>query len=95
MAVIRPSGGPWKPRHPGAQAGRLKPITLHWSGCPAGVAITYRGYRTAWQKARVGGKVVDAVDIFVGERSGPGPEAGDEDHGRCAVRQTPGGPSKT
>jgi ferredoxin-nitrite reductase len=57
---------------------RLKdpsPISMHWSGCPAGCGnhllsdIGFLGKRT-----KVGGKTVDAVDIFVGGRSGPNPK---------------------
>lgn len=50
----------------------LKPITMHWSGCPAGCgnhAVADIGL--LGKKAKVDGKVVDAVDIYVGGRSGP------------------------
>jgi ferredoxin-nitrite reductase len=55
--------------------GSLKPITMHWSGCPA----TCGNHLVAdigllGKKAKVDGKVVDAVDIFVGGRSGPDPK---------------------
>jgi ferredoxin-nitrite reductase len=53
----------------------LKPITLHWSGCPAGCGNhLVADVGLLGKKARVGGKVVDAVDIFVGGRSGPDPK---------------------
>ncbi len=53
----------------------LKPITLHWSGCPAGCGNhLVADIGLLGKKARVGGKVVDAVDIFVGGRSGPDPK---------------------
>ncbi|MDP7110108.1 MAG: hypothetical protein QF912_03970, partial [Dehalococcoidales bacterium] len=47
------------------------PITMHWSGCPAGCGnhqaadIGFQGIRT-----RVDDKVVDGVQIFVGGRTG-------------------------
>ena len=53
----------------------LKPITMHWSGCPAACGnhlvadIGFLG-----KKAKIEGKVVDAVDIYVGGRSGPDPK---------------------
>jgi ferredoxin-nitrite reductase len=48
---------------------------MHWSGCPAGCGnhlvadIGFLG-----KKAKVDGTVVDAVDIYVGGRSGPDPK---------------------
>jgi ferredoxin-nitrite reductase len=48
------------------------PLTLHWSGCPAGCGnheaadIGFRGFKT-----KIDGKIVDAVAIYVGGRSGP------------------------
>ena len=53
----------------------LKPITMHWSGCPAACGnhlvadIGFLG-----KKAKIDGKVVDAVDVYVGGRSGPDPK---------------------
>ncbi len=53
----------------------LKPITMHWSGCPAACGnhlvadIGFLG-----KKVKIEGKVVDAVDIYVGGRSGPDPK---------------------
>ena len=53
----------------------LKPITLHWSGCPAGCGNhLVADIGLLGKKAKVGGKVIDAVDIFVGGRSGPDPK---------------------
>ena len=53
----------------------LKPITLHWSGCPAGCGNhLVADIGLLGKKAKVGGKVVDAVDVFVGGRSGPDPK---------------------
>jgi ferredoxin-nitrite reductase len=52
--------------------GHNTPVTIHWSGCPAGCGnhqvsdIGLQGRRT-----RIGGEIVDAVDIFVGGSSGP------------------------
>ena len=53
------------------------PLTVYWSGCPAGCGnhlaadIGLRGI-----KANVGGRVVDAVEIYVGGRTGPRAQAG-------------------
>jgi ferredoxin-nitrite reductase len=47
------------------------PLTLHWSGCPAGCGnheaadVGFRGFKT-----KIDGKIVDAVAIYVGGRSG-------------------------
>ena len=56
-------------------AGRkLQPLTIHWSGCPAGcgmhqvATIGLQGCRS-----RVNGQVVDAVHISVNGKSGPTP----------------------
>jgi ferredoxin-nitrite reductase len=48
------------------------PLKIHWSGCPAGCGnhqaadIGFRGL-----KAKIDGKMVDAVAIYVGGRTGP------------------------
>ncbi len=48
------------------------PLKIHWSGCPAGCGnhqaadLGFRGL-----KARIDGKMVDAVAIYVGGRTGP------------------------
>jgi ferredoxin-nitrite reductase len=53
----------------------LKPITMHWSGCPAGCGNhLVADIGLLGKKAKVDGKVVDAVDIYVGGRSGPDPK---------------------
>lgn len=55
------------------------PLTIHWSGCPAGCGnhqaadIGFRGMR-----ANIGGEIVDAVAIYTGGRTGPDPVAGRE-----------------
>ena len=54
-------------------------LTIHWSGCPAGCGnhqaadIGLRGFR-----ARVDGKLVDAVAVYAGGRTGPRATAGEE-----------------
>ena len=54
-----------------------QPLTLHWSGCQAGCGnhqaadIGFRGVRTT-----IDGEPVEAVDIFVGGRTGPHAVAG-------------------
>lgn len=53
----------------------IKPITMHWSGCPAGCGNhLVADVGLLGKKAKVDGQVVDAVDIFVGGRSGPDPK---------------------
>jgi ferredoxin-nitrite reductase len=53
----------------------LKPITMHWSGCPAGCGNhLVADIGLLGKKAKIDGKVVDAVDVFVGGRSGPNPK---------------------
>ena len=55
------------------------PLTIHWSGCPAGCGnhqaadIGFRGMRV-----NVGGRIVDAVAIYTGGRTGPDSVAGQE-----------------
>lgn len=53
----------------------IKPITMHWSGCPAGCGNhLVADIGLLGKKAKVDGKVVDAVDVFVGGRSGVNPK---------------------
>jgi ferredoxin-nitrite reductase len=55
------------------------PLTIHWSGCPAGCGnheaadIGLRGFKT-----RIDGKIVDAVAVYAGGRTGPYAVAGKE-----------------
>ncbi len=57
--------------------GRSGPVSINWSGCPAGCGshqasdIGLLGRRT-----RVGDEIIDTVDIFIGGSSGPEPVAG-------------------
>ncbi len=54
-----------------------KPVSIHWSGCPSGCGNHLMAdIGLLGKRAKVDGRVVDAVDIFVGGRSGPRPEAG-------------------
>ncbi len=49
-----------------------KPVRIHWSGCPAGCGNhTVADIGLLGTKAKVDGKAVDAVDIFIGGSSGP------------------------
>lgn len=53
----------------------LKPITLHWSGCPAGCGNhLVADIGLLGKKTKIEGKVVEAVDVYVGGRSGPDPK---------------------
>jgi ferredoxin-nitrite reductase len=50
----------------------VRPITMHWSGCPAGCGNhLVADIGLLGKRSKVNGQVVDAVDIFVGGRSGP------------------------
>jgi ferredoxin-nitrite reductase len=50
----------------------MKPITMHWSGCPAGCGNhLVADVGLLGKKIKVKGEVVEAVDVFVGGRSGP------------------------
>jgi len=55
------------------------PLTIHWSGCPAGCGnheaadIGLRGFKT-----KIDGKIVDAVAVYIGGRTGPHAIAGKE-----------------
>ncbi|HYM13629.1 MAG TPA: hypothetical protein VEU62_23010 [Bryobacterales bacterium] len=56
---------------------KLDPLTIHWSGCPAGcgnhqaATIGLRG-----MKVNIDGRTVEAVAVYVGGRTGPGAVAG-------------------
>ena len=56
-----------------------KPLTIHWSGCPAGCGnheaadIGFRGFKT-----KIDGKLVDAVAVYAGGRTGAHAIAGKE-----------------
>jgi ferredoxin-nitrite reductase len=58
---------------------RANPVTIHWSGCPAGCGnhevadLGLRGFKT-----KIAGKLVDAVAVYVGGRTGPHAVAGKE-----------------
>ncbi|MFQ5481234.1 MAG: ferredoxin--nitrite reductase [Nitrospinaceae bacterium] len=54
---------------------RVEPLSMHWSGCPAGCGNhLVADVGLLGKRAKVDGKVVDAVDIFVGGRTGPHPK---------------------
>jgi ferredoxin-nitrite reductase len=55
------------------KVGDVKPLTMAWSGCPAGCGNHHvADIGLLGSKARVDGQVVDAVTIFVGGKSGKG-----------------------
>jgi len=66
------------------------PVTMHWSGCPAGCGnhqaadIGFRGHR-----AKIDGKVVDAVAVYVRGRTGPNATAGEQVLDAVAVDALP------
>ena len=50
----------------------MKPITMHWSGCPAGCGNhLVADVGLLGKKIKIKGEVVDAVDVFVGGKSKP------------------------
>ena len=50
----------------------IKPLTMHWSGCPAACGNhLVADIGLLGKKIKVNGQVVEGVDIFVGGRSGP------------------------
>ena len=57
----------------------VNPLTIHWSGCPAGCGnheaadVGLRGFKT-----KIDGKLVDAVAVYVGGRTGAHAIAGKE-----------------
>jgi ferredoxin-nitrite reductase len=54
---------------------KSRPVTIHWSGCPAGCGNhTVADIGLLGRNVRVNGEVIDAVDVFVGGRSGPEPK---------------------
>ena len=53
----------------------VKPITMHWSGCPAGCGNhLVADIGLLGKRVKVNGEVVEAVDVFVGGRTGPDPK---------------------
>jgi ferredoxin-nitrite reductase len=54
-----------------------KLLTMHWSGCPAGCGNhAAADIGLLGKNARINGEIVDAVDVFVGGRSGPNARPG-------------------
>jgi ferredoxin-nitrite reductase len=61
-------------------AGRkLLPLTIHWSGCPAGCGL-HQAATIGLQgcRSRVDGTVADAAHVFVNGRAGPAAQAGQD-----------------
>ena len=53
----------------------LKPITMHWSGCPASCGNhLVADVGLIGKKVKMKGEVIEAVDVYVGGRSGPDPK---------------------
>ncbi|MDA0734495.1 MAG: ferredoxin--nitrite reductase, partial [Chloroflexi bacterium] len=49
--------------------GRTEPLTIHWSGCPNACGNhTVSDIGLLGKRTRVDGKIIDAVDIFLGEK---------------------------
>jgi len=52
----------------------LKPITMHWSGCPAGCGNhLVADVGLIGKKTKIKGEIIEAVDVYIGGRSGPNP----------------------
>ena len=53
----------------------INPITMHWSGCPAGCGNhLVADVGLLGKKIKRRGQIVEAVDVYVGGRSGPDPK---------------------
>lgn len=53
----------------------IKPITMHWSGCPAGCGNhLVADVGLIGKKIKRRGHIIEAVDVYVGGRSGPDPK---------------------
>jgi len=64
-------------RHLEQQSPGGKMLTMHWSGCPAGCGNhAAADIGLLGKNARINGEIVDAVDVFVGGRSGPNARPG-------------------
>jgi ferredoxin-nitrite reductase len=56
---------------------RGKLLKMHWSGCPAGCGNhAAADIGLLGKNVKIGDEIVDAVDVFVGGRSGPNAKAG-------------------
>jgi NAD(P)H-dependent nitrite reductase large subunit len=54
-----------------------KRLTIHWSGCPAGCGNhAAADIGLLGKNARIDGEIVDAVDVFIGGKSGPSAKPG-------------------
>ena len=50
---------------------------MHWSGCPAGCGNhAAADIGLLGKNARIDGEIVDAVDVFIGGKSGPNAKPG-------------------
>ena len=50
---------------------------MHWSGCPAGCGNHLAAdIGLLGKNVRIDGRIVEAVDVFVGGKSGPNPRPG-------------------
>ncbi|RMH36943.1 MAG: ferredoxin--nitrite reductase [Nitrospirae bacterium] len=53
----------------------IKPITMHWSGCPSGCGNhLVADVGLIGKKVKRRGEIIEAVDVYVGGRSGPDPK---------------------
>ena len=53
----------------------LKPITMHWSGCPASCGNhLVADIGLIGKKVKLKGEIIEAVDVYVGGRTGPDPK---------------------
>lgn len=64
----------------GDAASKVKPLTIHWSGCSAGCGL-HQAATVGLQGCRSRqptGEIVDAAHVFVNGSSGPGARVGME-----------------
>ena len=62
-------------RHLEAKLGNTKPLTIAWSGCPNGCGNhAAADIGLLGKKTKINGVVTDAVDVFVGGKTGPNPK---------------------
>jgi NAD(P)H-nitrite reductase large subunit len=64
-------------RHLDRHLSQGHPLSVHWSGCPAGCGShTAADIGLLGKNIRVGAQVIDAVDVFIGGKSGPNARPG-------------------
>ncbi len=53
---------------------KVKPLTMHWSGCPAGCGLHQVGtIGLQGCRSRIDGKIVDSAHVYINGKTGPNP----------------------